>query len=73
MVALTALKPGDRLWEPRTVKEGNTTLTRLVHYPVSIVEVHERHATGRWNGNADLERFDERRLRRMRRTKPAKA
>lgn len=73
MVALTALKPGDRLWESRTVKQGNTNLTKVVHYPVTIVEVRERYATGHWNGNAEPERFDERRLNRMRRTKPGKA
>lgn len=71
MVALTAIRPGDRLWEPKRVKEGSTTLTRVIHYPVTITEVHESHASGHWNGNAETVRFDERRLRRMRRTRPA--
>lgn len=73
MVALTAVKPGDKLWERQRVKEGNTTLTRIVHYPVSVVEVHDGYILAHWNGNAELTRMGQKTLNRCFRKKPTKA
>jgi hypothetical protein len=52
-VAITALKPGDVVYDVRRVKAGNTTMSRLDWWTVRVIEVDA--AAGRvvasWNGN----------------------
>jgi hypothetical protein len=52
MVAWSTVKVGDRLWEVRSERAGNTTMRRQAIRPVDIVEVHESHVIARWNGNS---------------------
>lgn len=70
MVALTALKPGDILYEVSREKAGNTTMTRTVCRPVKIIEVHENHVLASWNGNPPRKFFGAT-ISRWRRSKPA--
>lgn len=52
-VALSALKPGDVVFDVRREQAGNTTRRRLSCWEVRILEVHpeEQAATVSWNGN----------------------
>jgi hypothetical protein len=67
---MSTIKPGDTLYEVRTVKQGNTTLTKKTCYAVSVREVHDDHVIASWNGNTP-ERMSSSRLSKMRRSRPA--
>jgi hypothetical protein len=72
MVAITALKANDVVFEVVMQKMGNTHLRRQAVYRVRIVEVDlERNTVlASWNGNAP-EKFSERAVGKWRRTTPA--
>lgn len=69
MVAFSTIKPGDRLFQVRRVKMGNTTMSRDAVYTVVIKEVHEGYAMACWNGNA-AERWYPHNIAKLRRTEP---
>lgn len=69
MVAFHTVKPGDRLYDCRRQKMGNTTMTQLACWDVRVLEVHDRHVVARWNGNAPTS-FGVRDVERWRRTEP---
>ncbi len=51
MVAITALKPGDVVYDVHSERAGNTTMRRMGCWHVTIVEVHGDHVIASWNGN----------------------
>lgn len=69
MVAFSAIKPGDVLYEKRRQKMGNTTMSRDVVYSVVVKEVHADYAIVSWNGNAPT-RWYSRQIEKLRRTEP---
>ena len=71
MVAITALKPGDVVYDCRRTKMGNTTMTRLSTWRVHIKEVNlaEGWVLASWNGNAPT-RYRPYQIARWRRTPP---
>lgn len=71
MVAITALKVGDIVYSPERVKQGNTRLTKLIHYRVRITEVHDDYVMASWNSNSPT-RFGPRAISRWRRSVSAK-
>lgn len=71
MVSFTAVKVGDVLYQRKRVKQGNTTLTKVIYYTVRITEVHNDYVMASWNGNAP-ERFYDGAVSKMSRSKPAK-
>lgn len=54
-IAITALKPGDVVFDARKVKAGNTTTTRLVVWRVVIreVDLEKGRVVASWNSNPD--------------------
>ena len=69
MVAFSSVKAGDRLWEKKRIKMGNTTMTKVVVYCVSVKEVNDTHVVASWNGNA-YEKMYPARVEKMLRNKP---
>ncbi|CAM3285494.1 MULTISPECIES: hypothetical protein [Sphingomonas] len=69
MVAFSTIKPGDRLFQVRRVKMGNTTMSRDAVYTVVIKEVHDRYAIASWNGNT-ADRWYPEQIAKLRRTEP---
>jgi hypothetical protein len=75
------VKAGDRLWDVRREKRGNTMLSHLVAWPVDVVRVEERMSTTtttprpytvwvvRWNGNKERE-YHADQISRLRRSVP---
>lgn len=52
-VSITALKPGDVVWDARKAQMGNTTMRRLSVWRVIIKSVDLERGTveASWNGN----------------------
>lgn len=73
MVAITALKKDDVLYDVVSQKAGNTTLRRQAVYRVLVTEVAEDHSyvMARWNGNAER-KYREGQVKKWRRTPPQK-
>lgn len=74
MVAITALKPGDIVYDVVSQRMGNTRVRRKAVYDVRIVEVAEDHSyvMASWNGNPPR-RFAGRQIAKWRRTEPEHA
>ena len=74
MAAISRIKPGDVLWDAHKERMGNTRMTRLGCWPVKVIEVdlENRKALCSWNGNTP-EWYRERRLSKLRRSKPKDA
>lgn len=72
MVAITALKPDDIVYDLVTQRMGNTMLTRRVAYSVRIVEVADdrSYVMASWNSNAPR-KYGASQVSKWRRTKPA--
>lgn len=49
---ISSLKPGDTAWQLYRHKMGNTTISTLSVWRVSVKEVHEDHVIASVNGNA---------------------
>lgn len=71
MVAFHTVKAGDRLFECRHQKMGNTTMSQLACWDVKVVEVHEHHVIAAWNGNPP-KRFGRCSVEKWRRSPPKK-
>lgn len=69
MVAITALKNGDKVWSVTRQKMGNTTMMRTAVHSVVIHEVHDDHVIASWNGNP-AKKFYPREITRWKRNKP---
>ncbi|MBM5458686.1 hypothetical protein H8F21_14045 [Pseudomonas sp. P66] len=72
MVAITALKPDDVVYDVVSQKMGNTTMRRQAVFKVRIVSVAEdgRSVMACWNGNTARKHFESQ-VRKWRRTPPA--
>lgn len=72
MAAFNTIKPGDVLYDCRSVRMGNTTMRTLSTWRVVVSEVDatKRMALVSWNGNKAVW-WSERRLKSLRRS-PAK-
>lgn len=59
MVAITALKPDDIVYDVVMQKAGNTTMRRHAVFKVRIISVAEdgRSVSARWNGNTARKYF----------------
>jgi len=69
MVAFSAIKAGDTLYQIKRQKMGNTTMTREAVYAVHVHEVHDGYAMASWNGNPPS-RWSARQFEPLRRTRP---
>lgn len=76
MVAFSALKPGDVLYDVKRQKMGNTTMSRTVVYEVRVIDVSvdladpfKTYAMVSWNGNAPR-KYRPCDFERLRRSKP---
>lgn len=72
MVAITALKPDDIVFDVVSQKMGNTTLRRKAVYSVRIVEVADDFSfvMASWNSNSPR-KYRAGQVAKWRRTKPA--
>ena len=48
---ISSLKPGDTAWQLYRHKMGNTTISTLSVWRISVKEVHEDHVIASVNGN----------------------
>lgn len=74
MVAITAIKPGDMLWDCRMQKQGNTTIRKMACWQVKVIEVQLApvpKALVSWNMNAPKWIY-EANVNKLRRTKVEK-
>lgn len=69
MVALYLVTAGETLYETKTVKQGNTTLSERIAYRVKVIEVHRDHIIASWNSNAP-QKMGAHRVSRMTRSPP---
>ncbi len=70
MVAITALKEGDLLWEGHRTRSAQSSMSRMSWYQIKIVSVHADHVMASWNCNP-VRRYNASSVKRWRRTKPA--
>lgn len=68
---IDSIQAGDRLFDVRREKMGNTTMSRTAVYPVYIVSIDHTKNTAmvRWNGNPPTKYYS-RALQRLVRTPP---
>lgn len=71
MVAITALKPEDIVYDVVSQKAGNTTMRRQAVFKVRIIEVAAdgKYVIASWNGNASRKYFTSQ-VAKWRRSKP---
>lgn len=73
MVAYSAIKEGDILWDCRKTRQGNTTMRSMSCWQVKIISLDpaRRTAVVSWNTNAPR-LYSERALKALRRTRADK-
>lgn len=70
MVAFSAIKEGDILWDCRRTRQGNTSLRRMSSWQVKIITIdHDKKtAVASWNWNAPRT-YTVRQIEKLRRTR----
>lgn len=66
---ISSLKPGDTAWQLYRHKMGNTTISTLSVWHISVKEVHEDHVIASVNGNPPRT-FRERDVAKWKKKKP---
>ncbi len=69
MVAFTALKAGDILYEVHRTRSAQARSSRTSCFTVKVIEVHDTHVMASWNMNPP-QRYSPRQVLRWRRTPP---